>query len=109
VALSGLIKRSFSLAGHRTSVALETAFWDALHDIARSRGTGLAELVASVDAARDGTAPLASTLRVLALREALSRRIGTKESAIDATRPRPVPEQPETANPAPASPATSVN
>jgi predicted DNA-binding ribbon-helix-helix protein len=63
-----LIKRSFSLAGHRTSVALETEFWDVLIDVARSRGVTLAELVAKVDAARREGAPLASSLRVLALR-----------------------------------------
>jgi len=68
--LSGLIKRSFSLAGHRTSVALETEFWHVLHEIARSREMRLAELVAWVDAGRDGVTPLASSLRILALQEA---------------------------------------
>jgi predicted DNA-binding ribbon-helix-helix protein len=63
-----LIKRSFSLAGHRTSVALEPEFWDALGDIARSRGQLLVDLVVTVDGARDGGTPLASSLRVLALR-----------------------------------------
>jgi predicted DNA-binding ribbon-helix-helix protein len=72
--LSRLIKRSFRLAGHRTSVALEPAFWDVLHGIARSLGVSLAELVASVDAERDGTASLASSLRVLALLDALAHR-----------------------------------
>ena len=71
--LSGLIKRSFSLAGHRTSVALEAAFWDVLYEIAQSQGVSLGGLVASIDSGRDGTTPLASSLRVLALREALSR------------------------------------
>ena len=36
--LSGLIKRSFSLAGHRTSVALEPEFWQALLQMAQARG-----------------------------------------------------------------------
>jgi predicted DNA-binding ribbon-helix-helix protein len=71
--LSGLIKRSFSLAGHRTSVALEAAFWDFLNDAARARGMNLSRLVATVDAGRDGETPLASALRVLALRDALAR------------------------------------
>jgi predicted DNA-binding ribbon-helix-helix protein len=77
--LSGLIKYSFSLAGHRTSVALEPAFWHALREIARSRGIRLAQLVASVDAVRDGGTPLASSLRVLALRDALDRTSDAKE------------------------------
>lgn len=63
-----LRKRSFRLAGHPTSVALEPAFWTALQALAESRGTSLAALVAEVDAARpDPTVPLASALRVHAL------------------------------------------
>jgi predicted DNA-binding ribbon-helix-helix protein len=62
-----LVKRSFSLAGHRTSVALEEAFWTALAHIAASRGQTLSALVAATDAARAPGQPLASSLRVLAL------------------------------------------
>lgn len=66
-----LAKRSFSLAGHRTSIALEPDFWAALEDAAQERGIGLSALVVELDAARaDGAAPLASTLRVFALRRA---------------------------------------
>ena len=67
--LSGLVKRSFSLAGHRTSVALEEAFWIALTQIAAERGQTLLALVAATDAARPPGQPLASSLRVLALQE----------------------------------------
>lgn len=64
-----LAKRSFSLAGHRTSVALEPAFWSALEAEASRRRVSLAALVAELDAARAGDeAPLASTLRVFVLR-----------------------------------------
>jgi predicted DNA-binding ribbon-helix-helix protein len=65
--LSGLIKRSFSLAGHRTSVALEAEFWHALSQIAQSREQTLSALVAATDAARTPDRPLASALRVTAL------------------------------------------
>ena len=65
-----LKKRSFSLVGHRTSVALEPRFWDAVTEIAAARGTTLAALVAGVDAARDPGQSLASSLRILALDEA---------------------------------------
>lgn len=66
-----LAKRSFSLAGHRTSIALEPDFWAALEDAAQERGIGLSALVVELDAARaEGAAPLASTLRVFALRRA---------------------------------------
>lgn len=71
--MSGLIKRSFTLAGHRTSVALEAEFWDALVRLAERRGESLSALVASADAARDPDAPLASVLRVRALLAADAR------------------------------------
>jgi predicted DNA-binding ribbon-helix-helix protein len=63
-----LIKRSFALAGHRTSVALEAEFWDVLTALARRREQSLAALVAETDAQRAPSQPLASCLRVLALR-----------------------------------------
>jgi predicted DNA-binding ribbon-helix-helix protein len=63
-----LRKRSFRLAGHRTSVALEPEFWAALEAVAQRRTISLAALVAEVDAARaDPALPLASALRVFAL------------------------------------------
>jgi predicted DNA-binding ribbon-helix-helix protein len=65
--LTGLIKRSFSLAGHRTSIALEDEFWTALNRMAQTRGQTLSALVATIDATRDPDRPLASALRVFAL------------------------------------------
>jgi predicted DNA-binding ribbon-helix-helix protein len=65
-----LTKRSFSLAGHRTSVALEDAFWAALAAIAARDGAALSTLVARIDATRAPETSLASALRVLALRDA---------------------------------------
>ena len=65
-----LEKRSVTLSGHRTSVALEPEFWASLETLAKQRGMTLAGLVAMVDAARDPTRPLASALRVYALRSA---------------------------------------
>ncbi len=63
-----LTKRSFSLAGHRTSVALEAEFWDALAEIAARREQRLSELVEAVDAQRTPNEKLASSLRIFALR-----------------------------------------
>jgi predicted DNA-binding ribbon-helix-helix protein len=61
-----LKKRSFTLSGHRTSVALEAEFW-AVIDISAARdGVSLAALVAKIDASR-GERPLASALRLFAL------------------------------------------
>ena len=44
--MASLVKRSFSLAGHRTSVALEPEFWQALAFFAEDRGRSVASLVA---------------------------------------------------------------
>jgi len=63
-----LVKRSFSVSGHRTSVALELEFWAALSSIAQHRGVALSALVSSIDAERDPARPLASALRIAALR-----------------------------------------
>jgi predicted DNA-binding ribbon-helix-helix protein len=49
---SQVIKRSIVIAGHKTSVSLEEAFWRSLKEIARERGTTLSELVASIDSNR---------------------------------------------------------
>ncbi len=66
-----LAKRSVRLAGHATSIALEPEFWAALEAAAARRGLALAALIAQQDAARaDAGEPLASRLRVFALREA---------------------------------------
>ncbi len=64
-----VIKRSLSVAGHRTSVSLEEIFWSELRAIAARRGRSVASLVADVDAAR-GEANLSSALRVFVLQEA---------------------------------------
>ena len=61
-----LKKRSFSLSGHRTSVALEAEFWAVLDGSASREGLSLAGLVAKIDANR-GARPLASALRLYAL------------------------------------------
>lgn len=65
-------KRSLDIAGHRTSISLEDAFWDALREIAAAQGLSLAGLVAQVDAARDG-ANLSSAIRVFVLETARAK------------------------------------
>ena len=60
-----LCKRSVTIAGHRTSVSLEQAFWDALKEIAATDGLSMNALVAGIDAGRSGN--LSSGLRVFVL------------------------------------------
>ena len=61
-----LIKRSFSLSRHRTSVALEAEFWAVLEREAAVQNISLAALVGEIDSGR-AMRPLASALRVFAL------------------------------------------
>ncbi|MGH6889660.1 MAG: ribbon-helix-helix domain-containing protein [Rhizomicrobium sp.] len=68
-----LKKRSFSIAGHRTSVALEQEFWAVLEEEARRSGRSLSAFVGRVDANR-ASRPLASALRLRALAGASSGR-----------------------------------
>ena len=49
---SPVVKRSIVLAGHKTSVSLEDAFWKGLKEIAGERDMTLSELVASIDSDR---------------------------------------------------------
>ena len=63
-----VLKRSLVIAGHRTSISLEDAFWRRLREIATERGLSVNALAASVDAAR-GEANLSSALRVFVLEE----------------------------------------
>ncbi len=65
-------KRSLTIAGHRTSIALEPEFWAALEKLADKRGLRLTALIEAIDRSRD-TPNLSSALRVAALREAQRR------------------------------------
>ena len=57
------VKRSFTIAGHSTSISLEAPFWDALKEAATARGQSVASLVEDIDKQRDG-AGLSSAVRV---------------------------------------------
>ena len=49
---SRIVKHSIVIAGHKTSVSLEDAFWNAIKDIAAARRMTLSDLVAAIDAER---------------------------------------------------------
>ena len=59
-------KRSLSIAGHRTSIALEPEFWAALELMAAQSGQTMAALIRSIDANRQ-TANLSSAARLAVL------------------------------------------
>lgn len=59
-------KRSLSIAGHRTSIALEPEFWAGLETMAAARGLPLAALILEIDEGR-GEPNLSSAVRVAVL------------------------------------------
>jgi predicted DNA-binding ribbon-helix-helix protein len=63
---SPVVKRSIVIAGHKTSVSLEDAFWKGLKDIAGGRDTTLSDLVASIDSERKH-GNLSSAIRLFVL------------------------------------------
>ncbi len=62
---SRLKRRSVIVSGHRTSVSVETAFWDELAAIAKRRGLSINALVSEIDDARSGSLSAAIRLYVL--------------------------------------------
>ena len=60
-------KHSLTLRGHRTSVSLETEFWDAFRQIAGERGQTLNDLANQIDGDRSPETGLASAIRVFIL------------------------------------------
>jgi predicted DNA-binding ribbon-helix-helix protein len=63
---SAVVKHSVVIAGHRTSVSLEEAFWNALREIADARHVTLSELVARIDSERQHD-NLSSAIRLFVL------------------------------------------
>jgi predicted DNA-binding ribbon-helix-helix protein len=57
------LKRSLTIAGHRTSLSLEPEFWQALQEIARTEKKTIAAIVGELDRTR-GPRNLSSAIRV---------------------------------------------
>lgn len=68
-----LRKHSVSIAGHRTSVSLEAAFWEELKRLAAAEGVSVAALIESIDRGRAHN--LSGALRVYVL-QAMRARAG---------------------------------
>ncbi len=66
---SAVVKRSVVVAGHKTSVTLEDAFWVVLKDIARNRDMTLSAIIGQIDRQRH-SGNLSSTIRLFVLEEA---------------------------------------
>ena len=88
---SPVVKRSIVIAGHKTSVSLEDAFWTGLKEIAGGRGMTLSELVALIDQdRRHGN--LSSAIRLFVLdhyRQQLTDERSEHSPALTAARAAP--------------------
>jgi predicted DNA-binding ribbon-helix-helix protein len=67
-----VIKRSVSIAGHRTSISLEEPFWESLRRIAEQEAVSVQALIGRIDAER-GEQNLSSAIRVFVLLKAQGR------------------------------------
>lgn len=72
---SPVVKRSIVIAGHKTSVSLEDAFWRGLKEIASARNMTLSDLVASIDGGRR-QGNLSSAIRLFVLDHYRSQATG---------------------------------
>jgi predicted DNA-binding ribbon-helix-helix protein len=63
---SPVVKRSIVVAGHKTSVSLEEAFWNGMKEISSERDLTLSELVGQIDDHRQ-QGNLSSAIRLFVL------------------------------------------
>lgn len=82
----GIRKRSVKIAGHSTSLSLESEFWDALKEVAATRRLSLNALIEEIDRGRGSN--LSSAVRVYLLRH-------YRRAAADLSRPSPSTESPD--------------
>ena len=78
---SPVIKRSIVIAGHKTSVSLEDAFWKGLKEIAVGRDTTLSDLVAEIDTGRPH-GNLSSAIRLFVLDHYRNQVVAAREPSI---------------------------
>ena len=78
---SPVIKRSIVIAGHKTSVSLEDAFWKSLKEIADDREVTLSDLVSSIDTDRQH-GNLSSAIRLFVLDHFRSQTSVVREPAV---------------------------
>ncbi len=84
---SPIVKRSISVAGHKTNISLEDAFWMGLREIAQSRAMTVSAIVSDIDMRRHH-ANLSSAIRLFVLEHARTQAAARAECAPEATRRR---------------------
>lgn len=84
---SPVVKRSIVVAGHKTSVSLEEAFWNGMKEISGFRNMTLSELVGEIDSNRQ-QGNLSSAIRLFVL-DYFRSRASTPASAPDSKASAP--------------------
>jgi predicted DNA-binding ribbon-helix-helix protein len=77
---SPVVKRSIVVAGHKTSVSLEEAFWNGMKEISNERGLTLSELVGEIDGMRQ-QGNLSSAIRLFVLDHFRKRAVAPQQPA----------------------------
>jgi len=78
----GIVKRSVSIAGHRTSISLEEPFWQGLREIAERDKLSIQALIGRIDAER-GEQNLSSAIRVFVLADLRGRLDASSVNGIE--------------------------
>jgi predicted DNA-binding ribbon-helix-helix protein len=86
---ASLVKHSVRIAGHATSVSLETAFWQALCEIAARRRMSVNALLSAIDAGRGGN--LSSAIRLFVLESCRRGELVDREDPPVGDPPGPPP------------------
>ena len=79
---SPVVKRSIVVAGHKTSVSLEEAFWNGMKEISGLRNMTLSELVGEIDSNRQ-QGNLSSAIRLFVLDHYRSQAVPVPAAARD--------------------------
>ena len=84
---SPVVKRSIVVAGHKTSVSLEEAFWNSMKEISASRGMTLSDLVSEIDNGRK-QGNLSSAIRLYVLDYYRSKVPGAATTSMESATSR---------------------
>ena len=88
---SSIVKRSVAIAGHKTSVSLEDAFWSGLKEIANAEHATLSNVLAEIDKKRQ-QGNLSSAIRLFVLDRVRASSSRERDPDLSLPSPTKVPE-----------------
>jgi predicted DNA-binding ribbon-helix-helix protein len=77
---SSILKRSIVVAGHKTSVSLEDAFWRGLKEIAHAQRKTISNMVGGIDKGRSQS-NLSSAIRLFVLEQMRTPLAGSSDES----------------------------